>query len=271
MNLIPEAETTSNPPTHPRWRFAFSPEFHHPEDAGLMLRAIHEEGFLHLELKGEDWERPHIRQLATEAGLQVVHVEDLTTPSLTRGILRQPHRTRREFCAQVVAGMDTLAAHGVPAFSLNFDLAEILDDAPLLAALAGLLRDLGPALYRHGLRLLLPVRIPPSLDCPMAKLPGLLRQTMSPQILLAAEIHAHESVRQSPADLLQECRFLLWTARIEYDAEAGNQLTHRLLTPWLDALNNAGTTELSFRPRTESLERAFAELTAVRHLLARLA
>jgi hypothetical protein len=270
MPPSPIAGEAIRPLPHPRSRFAFSPEFHHPEDAALMLHAVREEGFEHIELKGEDWERPHIRHLVAQARLQVIHVEDLTAPSVARGVLHQPPRTRREFCARIIEGMDLLAAHGVPAFSLNFDLAEILDDESLRQALAGLLRDLGPALYRRGLRLLLPVRIPASPDFPLAKMPGLLRGAMSPQILLAVEIHVHESVRQSPAELLQWCRFLLVMARIEYDAEAGNQLTHKLLTPWLDALAAAGATDLGFRPRTESLERAFAELTAIRHLLARL-
>jgi hypothetical protein len=253
------------------FRTAFAPELSLSEDVPMILGAIREDGFSRISLRGEDWERPEIRRQVAQAELAVIHVEDLLDPAVARGVLAQPVRLRREFQRRLVDALALLREGGVPSFSLDFDLAGIGHDPARRSALCGVLQEIGPELLRREMRLLLPVRIPAATDVDVAGIPALLREAMSPQILLAAEIHPHECAREAaPLAWLRPIRFQAVLARIEYDAEAGNRLTEALLGPWLRAIAEIGLQDVCFRPRAEGLERAFLELAAIRQLLARL-
>ena len=237
----------------------------------MILGAIREEGFTRISVRGEDWDRPEVRRRVAQAGLAVIHVEDLLDPAVARGVLAQPVRLRREFQARLAEAMGSLPESGVPSFSLDFDLSGIEHDGGRRAALCALLREIGPELFRRNLRLLLPVRIPAAADVDVERIPGLLREAMSPHILLAAEIHPHECAREAaPMSWLRPIRFQAVLARMEYDAEAGNRLTEALLRPWLAALAEMGLQDVCFRPHAEGLERVFLELAGVRQVLARL-
>lgn len=252
-------------------RFAFSPELAVREDTAMLLNAVREEGFKQIELKGEDWERREIRHLVAETGLEVVHLDELFPPSLTRGVLGQAAGLRREFGHRLKEAMAAIGEAGISAFSLNFDLAEVMSSPPRLAALVELLREAAPELHRRDLRLLLPTRVPTAAPLPVAGRTWLMRQIMVPQVLLAFEIHPHECQRlkQTPAELIRDGRFQLALARMEYDAEAGNQLTSQLLEAWGQALGGAGKVTFCFRPHGETLERIFVELAALHRLLLR--
>jgi len=246
---------------------AICPDLSVRDDLALVLRAIREEGFTALELRGADWDDPEVRRHAADAGLSIIHVDELLPASLTHGVLRQSSRLRREFNHVAETAMATLAKNGIPSFGLNFDLVEVARNPDLESSLVELLRELAPKLLRYRLQLLLPVRIPPVTGMRPDLPPRLLRQAMLPQVLLAVALFPHECVAlpDAPPVLLREYRYHQSLLRLEYEAGTGNQLTPKLLNPWLTTL--VGRIRLSFRPRTASVDQCFAELANLHRLL----
>ena len=89
---------------------------------------------------------------------------------------------------------------------------------------------------------------------------------MNPNLKLAIEIHPHEfRKKQNPVDVLKPFKYKIGMFSFIYEPEAGNYLVDKLLTPWLDALQDLSYSGvIVFAPLTskpEVFSRELIELT----------
>lgn len=188
----------------------------------------------------ESMMRPEMRPNGMDMlSFKKIHFSELMPDEVSRAIVVQSEKIKLGFKAEMHRLIKTAASLNAKTISMEFGIENAMKaDDNYRGELIRLLRAIEPDLYRHKVKLLLPVRIP--------LLPGLTtedylsfkRELMCPDIHFLIDIHPHELVGKivNLHELFQWLKFNIQSVRFFYEPETGNRLVEKLLTPWLDCL-----------------------------------
>lgn len=160
-------------------------------------------------------------------------------PVLTHEIPLAGKKFRDDFAKRTAEILDALHPYGMREAALDFDVSHLLMNPEEEENARRILVSLVPALHRNDMTLLLPYRAPalpngpdPSLMC------RFLRDSLSPRIKLSLEIHPFEFPASfDPRPYVGCLPYELKQTIFCYDADCGNRIQARLLTPWIEALD----------------------------------
>ena len=160
-------------------------------------------------------------------------------PTLAREIPQAGKKMRDDFAKRTCEMLDALRPYGIRELSLNFDSTSLLMNPEEEENARRILVSIVPTLHRNEMTLLLPYRVPALPDGPdPALMSRFLRDTLSPRIKLSLEIHPFEFPAKFDPRLYAACLpYELRQTIFFYDADCGNRIQARLLTPWIEALD----------------------------------
>lgn len=167
-----------------------------------------------------------------------VHFSELIPNSVSRAIVAQNEKIKAGFKEEVRRLIKTAAGLSAKSISMDFGIENAAVDDNYRAELIRLLRAIEPDLYRHNVKLLLPVRIPLLPGTNPEDYISLKRELMCPDIHFLIDIHPHELAGKSVNlhEMLHWLKFDIQAVRFFYEPDTGNRLVEKLLTPWLECL-----------------------------------
>lgn len=201
---------------------------------------------------------------------QHVHSGGLLDFSLSENIPGSPPKLRKEFAYQADAVLRDLADRGVKTASLDCSLDSLAGNPDAVQSLLDILKLLAHTLVTRGMTLLIPYRIPSDAEAEFVA--DFLRRTMIPQVRLRLDVHPHELPRDfAPETILRHLKPEIGSVIWVYDADSGNRILKKHLTPWLDVLLPAGMNgPFLFCPNSRRNRMALAEAEAFLELVTEL-
>lgn len=204
---------------------------------------------------------------------EVVSVTDIAPASSASEISEQSPKIVADFVENIRLSISELKKLKIGSCTLNVAAENVFAHEEKRHKRIKLLKRIAPVLQENKIILSIPVRLPTPAEVDAEQFPAFIRETMSPWIKLAVNIHPHEIKPQmSPAELLRPFRFQMDTASFIYEPEAGNFLVDKLMAPWFELLADwQFSGPVIFVPRTSNIavfSRETERITAiVKHLL----
>ena len=186
---------------------------------------------------------------------EVVSVTDIAPASIAGEIYGQSPKIIDNFVENIHASVYELNKLNIRSCSLNIAGENIFANPEKRQGTIKILKRISSILYEKKITLSLPVRVPATAGNSQDNYPVLVRETMSPFVKLAVNIHPHEIKNQTdPDELIGPYRFLMNSVSFIYEPEAGNFLVPKLMDPWFELLIQyrfAGP--VIFLPRTANI------------------
>jgi hypothetical protein len=157
--------------------------------------------------------------------------------SVVRGIPYQSNTIKEEFFNLLLGIFSTMSEINVNSLTLDLEIDASTLDTNKKEQMILFLKTLGAHLYRHNIKVRLPLRIPAPPDGKISSIPSLIRKSMCGMFRIELNVHPHEMLNESPLEHIHPYRFLADSISFVYEPEAGNFLVDKLLEPWLKALN----------------------------------
>ncbi len=182
---------------------------------------------------------PQLHAKIAARRFDAIQVGPVMDPTLTREIPLADKKMRNGFAKRTREMLDALRPYGIRELSLNFDTTTLPMNREEAENARQVLAMIVPTLHRNDMTLMLPYRVPALPDGPdPALMSRFLRDTLSPHIKLSLEIHPFEFPAEFDPRLYVACLpYELRQTIFFYDADCGNRIQARLLTPWIEALD----------------------------------
>lgn len=171
-----------------------------------------------------------------------LHAGRIIDQSVSQNILYAPQKMREAFSSQVSKLLESAGKRGFASASLDLGLDGSLGDKQLRESAIALLKSLGPALLKCGVKLALPCRAPSLVgDSYPAELAEFIADCMTPNIKASLEIHPHDlHPGFKPSELIRGLEFDIATATLMFSSDAGNRLVKAHIEPWAALLSSYG-------------------------------
>lgn len=199
-----------------------------------------------------------------------IHLTELMDISLSRRIAEQSSSMITEFVNNFNALLDRAHAFDVDSVTVDFSIDTAANNPEIYSSLQKLVKRLMPKLYESGIKLCIPVRIPPaSSDLSPEKHLNFLRELMFPGIRFTVNIHPHQLNKDFvPETLLRWYRFDVDVVRFAYEADMGNRLVKKLINPWTEYFRNIlFDGMLVIYPRVSGTDALIREISYLREML----
>jgi hypothetical protein len=208
--------------------------------AGAALHAFRYDLFPGAELPGSMMRQEMRPKAMNMLNFKKIHFSDLMPNGVSRAIVSQSEKIKTGFKEEMQRLIKIAAGLNAETISMDFGIENAIGGDNYRRELIRLLRAIEPDLYRHEIKLLLPVRIPLLPEMATDDYLSLKRELMCPDIHFLVDVHPHELVGKSVSlhELFHWLKFNIQTVRFFYEPETGNRLVEKLLTPWLDCLKN---------------------------------
>jgi len=203
------------------------------------------------------------------ANFKILSVLDIIPEHFAAEVPMQNKTIIRNFINNFDSLLDQLVRLKINSCSLNLNLENAFKIHEKEIAAVELLKKISPYLIRKNISMLLPVRIPSVFSVDFEKYSFFHRNIMNPNMKLSIEIHPHEfRIKQNPLEVLKPFKYKIGMFSFIYEPEAGNYLVDKLLTPWLDALQELSYNGIIvFAPLTAKPEVFSRELTKLTDLI----
>ena len=218
-------------------------------DISQCLQLLDNSFFENIEIPGT-WLESHDLESALErTSLNITGVTNIIEASVAASIADYNDTIKNGFIEKVYLLLNKLDDLRITCSSIDPGVATQFASDTKTAERAALLRRIAPKLYTKDAIMNIPLRIPSVADIPRGGYVNFLQKTMCGKIRLAVNIHPHERISRTPAEILEEFRFFIDTISFIYEPETGNLLVRKVIDPWLEAAEKLDFTgPVIFRP-----------------------
>ena len=193
--------------------------------------------FISESFDGLELPEPLLRSPNVDNSLNVVNITNPMPKSVVRGIPYQSNTIKEEFFNLLLGIFSIMNEINVNSLTLDLEIDASTLETSKKEQMILFLKTLGAHLYRHNIKVRLPLRIPAPPDGKISSIPSLIRKSMCGMFRIELNVHPHEMLNESPLEHIHPYRFLADSISFVYEPEAGNFLVDKLLEPWLKALN----------------------------------
>jgi len=242
-------------------------------DLNSIFKAVDVSPFKHLEVSGIfiDWlSESNTRNFnLSNARFEISSISNIIPSNIAGEIAGRGLGIQRDFALSFSDTLELIGKYSITKCSMDINLESSFVKADNIESKVLLLKKITPELIRKKIKMLLPIRIPSILNIDISRYPVFARQVMNPNLEFAVDIHPHEfRVKPDPVSLLKLLRFKLGLVSFVYEPESGNYFVPKLLTPWLEALEELQYSGLVFiTPRTTKSDIFASEISKLSHLV----
>ena len=201
-----------------------------PDGAGI-LKYISEQ-FDALELP-----EPILSAPAFDNTLKTANITDIVPKSVSAGVSAQTKPIKEEFTQLLQKALGKAHSINVSSMSIDFGLEKSQPGDQNHTEKVNFLKSIAPDLYRSGVKIRLPSRLPNASGLEATSIPAFIRDSMCGMFGIELNVHPHEMLNTPPLEHVAKYRFLMDSIAFVYEPEAGNFLVDKLLEPWFKALD----------------------------------